>query len=56
MDGGGNFNLTIADLVPGATGCDSRITHLRINPKGDFAGATVFGVPGFTLLFTLQVR
>ena len=56
MDGGTNFNLTVADLVPDATGCDPRITHLRVNPKGDFAGANGFGVPGFTVLFRAQVR
>jgi uncharacterized repeat protein (TIGR01451 family) len=56
MDGGTNFNLSIADLVPDATGCDPRITHLRVNPKGDFAGANGLGVPGFTVLFRAQVR
>ena len=55
-DGGATFPLTVADLVPDATGCDPRITHLRINPTGDFAGATGAGVPGFTLQFRVQVR
>ncbi|RKX30216.1 MAG: hypothetical protein DRP71_15395 [Verrucomicrobia bacterium] len=56
MDGGNNFNLTIADLVPDATGCDPRITHLRVHPKGTIAGVNGAGVPGFTILFRAQVR
>jgi uncharacterized repeat protein (TIGR01451 family) len=56
MDGGTSFNLTVADLIPDGTGCDPRITHLRVNPQGDFAGANGLGVPGFTVLFRAQVR
>lgn len=56
VDGGSSFNLTIADLVPDATGCDPRITHLRVNPKGYFAGSNAVGVPGFTLQFRAQVK
>jgi uncharacterized repeat protein (TIGR01451 family) len=56
MDGGANFNLTTADLIPDAYGCDPRITHLRINPKGNFSGAGGTGIPGFTLQFRIQVN
>ena len=56
MDGGSSFPLVIADLIPNAAGCDPRITHLRINPKGVFAGANGSGNPGFTLLFRVKVQ
>jgi uncharacterized repeat protein (TIGR01451 family) len=56
MDGGTSFPLTIADLIPDATGCDPRITHLRINPKGNIAGSNGSGDPGFTMQFRVLVK
>jgi hypothetical protein len=56
MDGGATYPLTVADLVPDVTGCDPRVTHLRVNPKGNIAGISGAGIPGFTLLFRVQVQ
>jgi len=39
--------------VPNANGVDPAVTHLRINPKGTFAGG---GNPGFTLQFRVRVE
>jgi hypothetical protein len=55
-DGGGSFPLTVTDLVPDGTGADPRVTHVRVNPKGSFAGVGGAGTPGFTLNFRVQVR
>ena len=55
-DGGISFNLTTADLVPDANGCDSRITHVRINPKGVFNPFKDGENPKFTLQFRVWVR
>ena len=43
-------SLTVADLVPDATGCDSRVTHLRVNPKGNIAGVSGAGGSGGLLV------
>ena len=56
MDSGLNYNLTIADLIADATGCDPRITHVRVNPKGMFNGASGPNIPGFTLQFRVRVQ
>lgn len=55
-DGGGTFPLTVADLVPDGTGADPRVTHVRVNPQGSFAGVGGAGTPGFTLLFRVNVQ
>ena len=51
-DGGVSFGYT---PVPDATGYDAAVTHLRIAPKGTFAGTTGSGNPGFTLGFRVKV-
>ena len=45
---GSNFTYV---PVPDANGFDSAVTHLRIAPKGVFAGNTGSGNPSFTYLF-----
>ena len=56
MDGGSHFNLGPADLVADADGCDARITHIRVNPKGVFNGVSGAQVPEFTLQFRVRVQ
>jgi uncharacterized repeat protein (TIGR01451 family) len=56
MDGGNNFNLTAADLISDANGCDPRITHIRVNPKGVFNGVSSGNAPEFTLQFRVRVQ
>jgi uncharacterized repeat protein (TIGR01451 family) len=56
IDGGATFGLTTSDLIPNANGCDPRVTHLQVNPKGNFAGVGGAGAPGFTLQFRIQVN
>ena len=40
----------------GANGCDSTITHVRINPKGIFIGDAVAPSPSFQLVFRVCVQ
>ena len=56
MDSGLNYNLTIADLIADANGCDPRITNFRVNPKGMFNGTSGPDIPGFTLQFRVRVQ
>lgn len=56
IDGGSNFNLSTTDLIADVNGCDDRITHIRINPKGVFNGVSGTAVPEFTLQFRVRVR
>jgi uncharacterized repeat protein (TIGR01451 family) len=56
IDGGSSFTLTTADLLDDGNGCDPRITHLRVNPKGIFNGDSATTAPGFTLRFRVRVR
>ena len=55
-DGGGSFPLNTTDLTDDGYGCDSRITHIRINPKGSFNGTGGATAPEFTLLFRVRVQ
>jgi hypothetical protein len=41
--------------TPDADGCDSNVTHIRINPKGTFAGANG-GNPSFAIRFKVQIK
>ena len=56
MDGGSHFDLTAADLIDDGYGCDSRITHIQVNPKGVFNGTSGGPVPAFTLKFRVRVQ
>jgi hypothetical protein len=47
-DGGATWTYT---PVPDGSGCDSAVTHLRINPKGTFAADTATPDPSFTMRF-----
>ena len=51
-NGGVSFGYT---PVPDASGYDAAVTHLRVSPRGTFAGATGSGSPGFTLGFRVKV-
>lgn len=42
--------------APGADSCDPAITHLRINPKGAFAGNATAPSPSFQLVFRVCVK
>lgn len=55
-DDGSTFDLDVGDLSADADGCDSRITHFRINPKGVFAGAANGNSPRFALQFRVRVE
>lgn len=52
-DGGTTWTYT---PVPDASGCDSAVTDLRINPKGTFAADAGTPDPSFTLRFNLCVE
>lgn len=51
-DGGLTFNYT---PTPDASGCDASVTHLDINPTGQFAADTGSGSPSATFLFRVSV-
>lgn len=52
-DGGATWTaVPVAD----AFGCDATITHIRVNPKGSFAGSAVAPNPGFQLTFRVCVQ
>ena len=40
---------------PDASGYDPAVTHIRVNPKGVFAGSSGAGDPSFTLRFRVKV-
>jgi hypothetical protein len=42
--------------VPGPAGCDSNVTHIRLNPKGSFAADTGAGSPSAEFSFRVTVN
>ena len=52
-DGGLTYSYT---PVPDASGCDSSITHIDINPTGEFAAETGSGSPSATVSFRVLVN
>jgi hypothetical protein len=42
--------------VADANGFDAAVTHIRVSPKGIFAGSAGAGSPSFTVSFRVQVR
>lgn len=52
-NGGVSFGYTpVAD----AAGYDPAVTHIRVSPKGVFAGASGSGSPGFTISYRVKVK
>jgi hypothetical protein len=52
-NGGVSFAYTpVAD----ASGYDPAVTHIRVNPKGVFAGASASGSPNFTISYRVKVK
>ncbi len=52
-DGGLTYNYTPS---PDASGCDASVTHLDINPTGQFAADTGSGSPSATFRFRVRVK
>ncbi len=52
-DSGDTFAYT---PQPGSAGTDPNVTHLRVHPKGAFAGKNGAGLPNFQLKYQLQIR
>jgi uncharacterized repeat protein (TIGR01451 family) len=52
-DGGATYSYT---PVPNGSGVDPNVTHLRINPKGTFAGDPVPGAPSPSCTASFRVR
>ncbi len=52
-NGGATYNYT---PVPNGNGVDPTVTHLRINPKGTFAGDPVAGAPSPICTMSFRVR
>ena len=52
-DGGATFTYT---PVANANGVDPNVTHVRINPKGTFAGDPVAGAPSPSCTASFRVR
>ena len=52
-DGGLTYNYT---PTPDAAGCDASVTHLDINPTGQFAAVTGSGSPSVTFRFRVRVN
>ncbi len=52
-DAGATFAYT---PQPGFAGTDPKVTHLRVHPKGAFAGSNVAGLPSFQLKYRLRIR
>lgn len=50
-DGGGSFNYS-----PAPIGYDGDVTHIRINPKGPFNGASGGNNPSFEIRFQVRVE
>ncbi|MEA3064236.1 MAG: trimeric autotransporter adhesin, partial [Sphingomonadales bacterium] len=42
--------------TPDANGFDAAVTHIRITPRGTFAGATGSGSPSFTISYRVRVK
>jgi hypothetical protein len=52
-NGGSSFGYTpVAD----ASGFDSAVTHIRVTPRGTFAGTSGSGSPGFTISYRIKVK
>ncbi len=52
-NGGSSFVYTpVAD----ANGYDPAVTHIRVSPRGVFAGASGSGSPGFTISYRIKVK
>lgn len=52
-NGGASFGyVPVAD----STGYDPAVTHIRVTPKGVFAGASGSGSPGFTISYRVKVK
>jgi uncharacterized repeat protein (TIGR01451 family) len=52
-DGGATWTYAPA---PDGSGCDTNVTHIRINPKGTFAADTATPDPSFTMRFQVCVE
>jgi trimeric autotransporter adhesin len=52
-DGGATFTYT---PVPDANGVDANVTHIRINPKGIFAGNAGPPSPNWTVSFRVRIK
>jgi hypothetical protein len=52
-NGGASFGYT---PVPDASGYDSAVTHIRVSPRGLFAGASGSGSPSFTISYRIKVK
>ncbi len=52
-DAGATFAYT---PQPGSAGTDPNVTHLRVHPKGAFAGRNGAGLPSFQLEYRLRIR
>jgi trimeric autotransporter adhesin len=52
-DGGATYTYT---PVANGNGVDPNVTHIRINPKGTFAGDPVAGAPSPNFTASLRVR
>jgi hypothetical protein len=52
-NGGSSFAYT---PVPASDGYDPAVTHIRVTPKGLFAGASGSGSPSFTLSYRVKVK
>jgi hypothetical protein len=42
--------------TPDANGFDSAVTHIRVTPRGTFAGSTGSGSPSFTISYRIRVK
>lgn len=52
-NGGSSFGYT---PVPDPSGYDPAVTHIRVSPKGLFAGASGSGSPSFTIGYRVRVK
>lgn len=52
-DGGSTFTCTPA---ASGNGTDATVTHVRINPKGIFAGDSGSGAPSFQIFFKAVIQ
>ena len=52
-DGGATYTYA---PTPDGLGCDTAVTHFRVNPKGTFAADTGSGAPEFELAFRVLVN
>ncbi|MEA3052932.1 MAG: trimeric autotransporter adhesin [Sphingomonadales bacterium] len=52
-NGGSSFAYS---PTPDANGYDNAVTHIRVTPRGTFAGATGSGSPSFTISYRVRVK